>query len=70
MKRSTQDQIDGNWKQMKGRIKQAWGDLTDDDLQHAEGEVDELVGVIQERSGEDRAKIEARLDKMADDRSP
>lgn len=69
MKRSTKDQIDGNWKQMKGRIKQAWGDLTDDDLQRAEGEADELVGIIQERSGEEREKIEARLDKMADDRS-
>lgn len=69
MKRSTKDQIEGNWKQMKGRVKQAWGDLTDDDLQHAEGEADELVGVIQERTGEERQKIETRLDKMSDDGS-
>ncbi len=66
MKPSTKDQIEGNWMQMKGRVKQAWGDLTDDDLQHAEGEVDELVGVIQERTGEERQAIEARLEKMAD----
>lgn len=65
MKRSTKDQISGNWNQMKGRIKQAWGDLTDDDLQHVEGEVDELVGVIQERTGEDREKIEKRLEKLS-----
>ncbi len=69
MKPSTKDQIDGNWNQMKGRIKQTWGDLTDDDLKHAEGEVDELVGTIQKRTGEDRKKIEARLDKLASDRS-
>lgn len=61
MNPTTKDKISGNWNQMKGRIKQAWSDITDDDLKHVEGEVDELVGVIQEKTGEDRDQIEQRL---------
>lgn len=65
MKRSTKEQIEGNWNQIKGRVKQAWGDLTDDDLERVEGEVDELVGIIQERTGEERREIEKRLEDMS-----
>jgi len=46
-----EDRIKGNWKQLKGRMKQTWGDLTDDDLQRAEGDKEYLAGKIQERYG-------------------
>lgn len=51
----------GRWDQLKGKAKQAWGDLTDDDLDVAEGNYDELIGRIKERTGESREEIEKRL---------
>ena len=41
----------GNWKTFKGKVKQQWGKLTDDDLTQIEGKRDELLGRIQERYG-------------------
>ncbi len=52
---------EGRWDQLKGKAKQAWGDLTDDDLDVAEGNYDEFVGRIKERTGESREEIENRL---------
>ncbi|HXY03508.1 MAG TPA: CsbD family protein [Terriglobales bacterium] len=45
------DQVQGQWKQMKGKAKAKWGKLTDDDLNLIEGHKDQLVGRIQERYG-------------------
>ncbi|WP_302788888.1 CsbD family protein, partial [Escherichia coli] len=45
------DQADGNWKQLKGKVKEKWGKLTDDDLTVIEGKREQLVGKIQERYG-------------------
>lgn len=45
------DRIKGNWNQAKGKIKETWGDLTDDDLSVIEGQRDQLVGRVQERYG-------------------
>jgi uncharacterized protein YjbJ (UPF0337 family) len=45
------DRIKGNWKQLTGKIKAKWGDLTDDDLTAAEGNQEYLVGKLQERYG-------------------
>ena len=45
------DRIQGNWKQLTGKIKAQWGDLTDDDLTQAEGNTEYLVGKVQERYG-------------------
>lgn len=45
------DQIKGNWKQIKGQARQQWGKLTDDDVEVAQGQREELVGRIQERYG-------------------
>lgn len=52
---------EGRWDQLKGKAKQAWGDLTDDDLDVAEGDYEELVGKLEERTGEAREDIEAKL---------
>ncbi|MFO7445965.1 MAG: CsbD family protein [Ignavibacteriaceae bacterium] len=49
--------IKGNWNQIKGKIKQQWGDLTDDDLTYQEGKDDELLGRIQEKTGKTREEI-------------
>ncbi|MCC6471039.1 MAG: CsbD family protein [Alphaproteobacteria bacterium] len=41
----------GNWKEIKGKVKQQWGNLTDDDLMKIEGKRDQLIGRVQERYG-------------------
>lgn len=56
------DQIEGNWKQLKGRAKEQWGDLTNDDLDRAAGTRDQLVGRIQQRYGLAREEAERRVD--------
>ncbi len=43
--------LKGNWNETKGKIKQAYGDLTDDDLKYEEGKDDELVGRLQQKTG-------------------
>ncbi|WP_079417309.1 CsbD family protein [Thiomonas intermedia] len=45
------DQIEGNWKQLKGHVRTQWGKLTDDDLEVVAGKRDKLAGVLQERYG-------------------
>lgn len=54
------DILKGKWNQLKGNIKQQWGDLTDNDIARIEGNYDEFVGVLQERYGysRDRAQRE------------
>ncbi len=49
--------IKGNWNQLKGKIKQKYGNLTDDDLTFREGQEDELVGRIQKKTGQAREEI-------------
>jgi uncharacterized protein YjbJ (UPF0337 family) len=56
------DQIEGNWKQFKGRARQQWGKLTDDDLDRLAGRRDELIGKIQERYGYQRDQAEREVD--------
>ena len=45
------DRIAGNWKQMKGALRERWGKLSDDELDRMTGQRDQLVGKIQERYG-------------------
>ncbi len=54
-------QIKGNWNIAKGKLKQRWADLTDDDLEYLEGQEDELIGRIQRRTGETRETVERAL---------
>jgi uncharacterized protein YjbJ (UPF0337 family) len=56
------DKLKGRWHQLKGEIKRKWGKVTDDDLMEAEGNMEKLVGRIQQRSGERREAIEKWLD--------
>ncbi len=52
------DQIQGNWKQMKGKVQEKWGDLTDDDFDRIAGKRDQLVGRVQERYGMEKDAAE------------
>ena len=54
------DRIEGNWKQFKGKAREQWGDLTDDDLDKVGGRREQLEGLIQERYG--KSKDEASRD--------
>ena len=46
-----EDRISGNWKEFKGKVKEQWGKLTDDDLDVIAGKRDQLLGRIQQRHG-------------------
>jgi len=53
--------LQGQWNNLRGQVKERWGQLTDDDLQIQGGNVDQLVGKIQQRTGESREAIEKFL---------
>lgn len=55
------DQMEGKWKQMKGALKEKWGNLTDDDLKVIEGNRDQLVGKVQERYGVAREEAQKQV---------
>jgi len=61
---------EGKWDQMRGRVKEAWGALTDDDLDRSEGKWDRLVGTIKEKTGESVDKIEEKLNTLLDKVNP
>lgn len=61
------DQIKGNWMQLKGKVKEEWGKLTEDDLQVAEGQVDQLAGKIAVRYGIAKDEAYKRLKKLEGD---
>jgi uncharacterized protein YjbJ (UPF0337 family) len=57
-------ELQGQWNNLRGRVKEKWGQLTDDDLQIQGGNVDQLVGRIQQRTGEGREAIERFLNDL------
>lgn len=57
-------EIKGDWNITKGKLKQKWGALTDSDLTYSEGHVEELVGRIQKRTGQDREAVEKAIRDM------
>jgi uncharacterized protein YjbJ (UPF0337 family) len=61
------DQIQGNWLQWTGRIKEKWGKLTDDDLTRIAGKRDQLAGLLQERYGYAKDQADKALDEFARD---
>ncbi len=61
---STEDKMKGNWNQIKGKLKQQYGDLTDDDLTYVEGKEDEMLGKIQKKTGESKDKIKNYIDSI------
>lgn len=63
------DRIEGNWKQMTGKLKEQWGKLTDDDMDIIAGKRDQLLGRIQERHGVLKDEAEKQL-KAWESRNP
>lgn len=60
------DIIKGKWKQLKGDIKKKWGQLTDDDLDVAEGHTEYLAGKLQERYGWTKEQAEKELKEFSE----
>jgi len=56
------DRIEGNWKQFRGKAKEQWGKLTDDELDQIEGRRDQLEGKIQERYGYAKDRTRKQVD--------
>jgi uncharacterized protein YjbJ (UPF0337 family) len=57
-----QQTLQGNWNEIKGKLRNKWGQLTNDDLQQAHGNVDQLVGLIQRKTGEAKSSVEKFLE--------
>jgi uncharacterized protein YjbJ (UPF0337 family) len=64
---ATREQVLGNWNQLKGKVKEHWGQLTDRELDEVKGNVDQLIGLVQRKTGEARGQIEKFLDQLSDD---
>jgi len=56
------DQVQGQWKQLKGSMREQWGKLTDDDIEQVAGDRDKLVGKIQERYGYEKDRAQKFID--------
>jgi uncharacterized protein YjbJ (UPF0337 family) len=57
-------QLEGKWNQIKGKLKQKYGQLTDQDLTFAEGKEDELLGRLQQKLGRSKDQLRAEIEKM------
>lgn len=57
-----QDILEGKWTQLKGKVKEQWGRLTDDDIDRLEGKKDQLIGKVQERYGMARDEASREVD--------
>jgi uncharacterized protein YjbJ (UPF0337 family) len=64
------DIFEGKWNQMRGQVKGWWGKLTDDDLDRVGGKYDQFVGLVQEKYGYTRERVEDELDKRMAERAP
>lgn len=60
------DRIEGNWKQFSGKVKEKWGDLTDDDIARVNGNREQLEGVLQQRYGYAKDKARQEIDSWTD----
>ena len=60
----TKLQIKGDWNQVKGKLKQQYGSLTDDDLLFEEGKDDELLGRVQKKIGKSKEEVRTLIEKL------
>ncbi|MCX2743068.1 CsbD family protein [Mangrovivirga sp. M17] len=61
---ATEDKIKGNWNQVKGKLKEEYGELTDNELVYEEGKEDELLGRIQEKTGKTKQEVKEFIDSI------
>ena len=57
------DIFEGKWKEMRGQIKEWWGDLTDDELEQAAGNAEKIVGLLQQKYGYTRERAEEEFNR-------
>lgn len=61
------DQVEGRWKEIKGKAIEKWGDLTDDELDQAAGKREQMAGLIQKKYGDSKADAERKVDEWLRD---
>jgi len=61
-----EDTLEGKWKQLAGKAKSTWGDLTDDELTKTKGDAQQLAGLVQERYGRTREEAEREVNDFFD----
>lgn len=61
---SLTDKIRGNWNQIKGKLKEKYGQLTEDDLAYREGQEEQLVGRLQEKLGMAKEDFKKMIDRL------
>lgn len=57
--------IKGNWNEVKGKLKQKYADLTDDDLKYVDGKEDELLGKLQQKTGKTKNELSNEINRMS-----
>ena len=58
------DRVKGNWNELKGKIKQEYAELTDDDLTYEEGQEDEMLGRLQKKIGKSKQEVKDWIDSL------
>jgi uncharacterized protein YjbJ (UPF0337 family) len=61
---TTKLQVKGSWNEVKGKLKQKYGQLTDNDLSFAEGKEDEFLGRLQQKLGKSKEDLRAEIEKL------
>ena len=62
-----EDIFKGKWKELKGSVKEKWGELTDDDVTKVEGQSEKLVGILQKKYGYSKDKAQEEYNQFIDD---
>jgi len=62
-----EDIFKGKWKELKGSVKEKWGDLTDDEVTEVEGQSEKLVGILQTKYGYSKDKAQEEYNQFMDD---
>jgi uncharacterized protein YjbJ (UPF0337 family) len=66
MDQDTKLRFEGRWQNLRGRVKEAWGSLTDDELDKTEGKWDQVVGTVKSKTGQASDAVEAKLKSFLD----
>ena len=61
------DIFEGKWKEMRGQLREWWGELTDDDLERAAGKADQLIALLQQKYGYTREKAEQEFNRRLEE---
>lgn len=63
---ATQAELTGKWNEVKGYVRDRWGEVSNDELAQCEGDVEQLIGLLQQKTGETRERIEHALARFAE----